>query len=92
MTIQWEKAVWTRYSDSGYEYNEYMLVRESKCGNFRIYRWDSKSTYNVMKLEKCEKGLYGEPMNVYYFDAVNDLDDPFDTLKQAKEYCEKLNK
>jgi hypothetical protein len=92
MTLEWKKSEWTKYSDAGYEYSEYMLVRESKCGNFRIYRWDSKNTYNVMKLEECTEGLYGEPMSVFYFDAVNDPSYPIENLKSAKEFCEKLNK
>ena len=92
MTIEFKKAYWTKYDDSGFEYCEYMLVRESKCGNFRIYRWDTKNNYNVMKLEKCEQGLYGEPMNTFYFEPMNDTDQSFDTLKQAIEYCKKLNK
>ena len=91
MKLQWNKAEWTKHSDAGYEYSEYMLVRESKCGNFRIYRWDSERSYNVMKLEESTQGLYGEPMSVFYFEALNSPDYPFDSLKAAKDFCEKLN-
>lgn len=91
MTIKWNKANWTKHSDQGYQYSEYMLVRDSKCGNFRIYRWNSKKSYNVMRREQCTQGLYGEPMSVFYFEPLNNPDYPFATLKDAKAFCEKLN-
>ncbi len=92
MTIKWKKSEWSKYSDAGYEYSEHMLQYDSKCGNYRIYRWKSKNSYNVMRLEECTEGLYGEPMSVFYFEPINNPDYPFATLKAAKAFCEKLNK
>jgi len=111
MKIKWKKAKWTRHSESGVKYSESMLVRKSFCGNFKIYRWFSQNTYNVMQLksdlpgeelptiDECMKltkeeysALVCKIRDIFYFDAVNDPNRPFQTLNEAKEFCQRLKK
>lgn len=92
--LKWNKAVYTKYSPftlSGKEYSEYMLLRKSKCGNFCIYRWESENNYNVMRLEKKVYGEHPHTNTFFYFEPMNNTDQPFESLKAAKAFCEKLN-